>query len=135
MEHLADIDRAECLRLLEEHGLGRIAVVVRGYPVVFPVNYALVDGTILLCLRRGGDLDRATADTFASFQIDGGDNVYHEGWSVLAVGRCAHLPPSGELDRYAQGIALSPWAGRDRSLFVRISIDELSGRRITHQAG
>ncbi len=134
MEQLAEIDRAECLRLLEERGFGRIAVVVRGSPVVFPVNYALVDGAILLCIRRGGDLDRATSDAAASFEIDGEDDVYHEGWSVLAVGRCAHLPPSVERDRHAQPIALSPWAGGDRSLLVHMSIDEISGRRIDHRA-
>ncbi len=135
MEHLADIDRVECLRLLEEHGFGRMAVVVRGYPLVFPVNYALVDGAILACIRQGGDLDRATSGTAVSFQIDGEDSVYHEGWSVLAAGRCEHLPHSVERDRHARGVNLSPWAGRDRSLFVRITIDELSGRRIDHRAG
>ena len=62
VEHLVEIDRAECMRLLEERRLGRIAVLVRSHPVVFPVNYALVDGAILLCIREGGDLDRATSN-------------------------------------------------------------------------
>ena len=31
----------ECLRLLSLHGVGRIAVVIEGQPLIFPVNYAL----------------------------------------------------------------------------------------------
>jgi nitroimidazol reductase NimA-like FMN-containing flavoprotein (pyridoxamine 5'-phosphate oxidase superfamily) len=30
----------ECRELLETRGVGRLAVVVGGYPEVFPVNYA-----------------------------------------------------------------------------------------------
>jgi nitroimidazol reductase NimA-like FMN-containing flavoprotein (pyridoxamine 5'-phosphate oxidase superfamily) len=133
-EHLADIDRAECLRLLGERGLGRIAVVARGRPVIFPVNFALVDDAIVICIRRGGDLDGATSNMAAAFEIDSEDNIYHEGWSVLAIGRCIHLPPSVELVRQAERIGLSPWAGGDRNLFVRVSIDEISGRRIRRRA-
>ncbi len=109
---------------------GPRSVVVRGYPAIFPVNYALLQDTILICIRSGGDLARATVDSVAAFEIDGEDNVYHEGWSVLVVGRCAHLPQSVDTDRGVQAVGLLPWAGSDRDLFVRISIDEISGRRI-----
>jgi nitroimidazol reductase NimA-like FMN-containing flavoprotein (pyridoxamine 5'-phosphate oxidase superfamily) len=135
VEHLVEMDQSECFRLLEQHVLGRVAVVVNGYPVVFPVNYALVGGAILLCLRRGGDLDRATSDSAASLEIDGEDSVYHEGWSVLAVGRTTHLPPSAELGHEMQQLAPSSWAGGERSLFVRLAIDGITGRRIRRRAG
>jgi nitroimidazol reductase NimA-like FMN-containing flavoprotein (pyridoxamine 5'-phosphate oxidase superfamily) len=121
------------MRLLEERRLGRIAVLVRSHPVVFPVNYALVDGAILLCIREGGDLDRATSNSTVSFEIDGKDGIYHEGWSVLAVGQCVHLQHSVELDRQVERVGLSAWAGGERGLFVRISIGEISGRRIHHR--
>ncbi len=132
-DHLAEIDRAECLRLLGEHGLGRIGVVVRDHPSIFPVNYVLLDDALFVCIQRGGDLDRATSDVLAALQIDGADAVYHEGWSVLAVGRSVHLTPSARSDRQIQHLGLSPWVGGNRSLIVRISIDEISGRRINHR--
>ena len=129
-DHLSAIDRTECLRLLGARVLGRIAVLVRGYPVVFPVNYALVDDAILVCIRRDGDLAEATTNSAAAFEIDGEDNVYQEGWSVLAVGHCAHLPDSVDVALQIEQVGLSPWAGGKRNLVVRLSIDGISGRRI-----
>jgi hypothetical protein len=66
-----------------------------------------------------------------AFEIDGVDNIYHEGWSVLTIGRCIHVTDPVELDQI-QDSRLSSWAARGRDLLVRISMDEISGRRIRH---
>ena len=131
-EHLEDLPQAECLRLLEDGSLGRIAVVTRGHPLIFPVNYVAFDGKILFCTRRGGELATSAAEATVAFEIDGVDNVYHEGWSVLAVG-CAQVTGPVELDRL-KGRRPTSWAGRGRDHLVRVSIDEISGRRIRHRA-
>ena len=131
-EHLEILDRVECLQLLEGRGMGRIGAVVRGHPVIFPVNYVVFNDAILFCAKRGGDLDRATLNVTTAFEIDGTDNIYHEGWSVLVIGRCIHLTEPVELDQL-QAVILSPWAGEGRDLFARISLDEVSGRRIRHR--
>jgi nitroimidazol reductase NimA-like FMN-containing flavoprotein (pyridoxamine 5'-phosphate oxidase superfamily) len=130
-DHLEDLHKAECLRLLEEGSLGRIGAVVRGHPVIFPVNYVAFDGAIMFYARRGGELEIAAANATVAFEIDGVDNIYHEGWSVLTIGRCIPVTDPIELD-HIQGSRLSSWAGRGRDLLVRISIDEISGRRIRH---
>lgn len=132
-EHLAVLDRVESMRLLEGRGVGRIGGVVRGSPIIFPINYAVFDNAILIRTRRGGDLDSATCNVVVAFEIDGSDNVYHEGWSVLVIGRCVHVTDPAELEQL-QALHLLPWAGRGRDLFVRISLDEVSGRRIHHRA-
>ncbi len=132
-DHLEDLDEDECLRLLEEGSLGRIGAVVRGHPIIFPVNYVAFERAILFRTRRGGELDGATADVTVAFEIDGADNVYHEGWSVLTIGRCAHESGSVELGKVPAS-RLSPWAASGRDLLVRISIDVISGRRIRHHA-
>lgn len=132
-EHLEILDRVECLQLLEGRGMGRIGAVVRGHPVIFPINYVVFHDAILFCAKRGGDLDRATLNVTTAFEIDGTDNIYHEGWSVLVIGRCVHLTEPVEVDQF-QAVILSPWAGEGRDLFVRISLDEVSGRRIRHQS-
>jgi nitroimidazol reductase NimA-like FMN-containing flavoprotein (pyridoxamine 5'-phosphate oxidase superfamily) len=131
-EPVEDLDQSECLRLLEGSGMGRIGVIVRGHPVIFPVNYAVFDDGIWFCARRGGDLDRATVSVTAAFEIDAADNIYHEGWSVLVIGRCVHMTDPAELT-HVQGAKLLPWAGGGRDLFIRISIDKVSGRRIRHR--
>jgi nitroimidazol reductase NimA-like FMN-containing flavoprotein (pyridoxamine 5'-phosphate oxidase superfamily) len=60
-------DRA-CLRLMREASIGRVAVVIDGFPVVMPVNYRLVaDGDgfgIVIRTRPGGVLDQAVRAAF-----------------------------------------------------------------------
>lgn len=130
-DHLECLDQAECLRLLAGGSLGRVGTVVRGHPVILPVNYVAFDRAILFCTRRGGELETATATGNVAFEIDGTDIVYHEGWSVLVIGRCVQVTDPVELDQ-ARGSRLSSWAGRDRDLLLRISVDEITGRRIRH---
>ena len=130
-DHLECLGQGECLRLLAGGSLGRVGTVARGLPVILPVNYVALDRTILFFTRRGGDLETATATGNVAFEIDGTDIVYHEGWSVLVIGRCVHVADPVELDQVRVS-RLSSWAGRDRDLLVRISVDEISGRRIRH---
>ena len=129
--HLEVIDRLECLQLLDGQGVGRIAGSVEGHPVVLPINYVVFGEAVLVRARRGGALDRITCNTVVAFEIDGTDSIYHEGWSVLVVGRSAHVTDPAELARL-RGLRLLPWAGEGRDLFIRIFLDEVTGRRIVH---
>jgi nitroimidazol reductase NimA-like FMN-containing flavoprotein (pyridoxamine 5'-phosphate oxidase superfamily) len=131
-DHLKVLDREECLRRLEAHGVGRIGAIVCGRPVVYPVNYAIYDGAIVFRTRRGGELDSATNGEVAAFEIDDVDHLYHEGWSVLVVGRCSPVNDVAELEGLSD-VRLSPWADEKRDRFVRIPFDTVSGRHISHQ--
>ena len=132
LEHLEEIGREECLRLLKVHSVGRVGASVRCRPVIYPVNYALADDSILFLTRPGGDLDSATEGTIVAFEIDSADFTYHEGWSVLVIGRSAHVSDPSALKR-ARGLSLMPWAGDERASMVRIVLDHVSGQRISHR--
>lgn len=132
-EHLEPIGREECLRLLDAHGVGRISASVRSRPVIYPVNYAMADDSIIFLTRPGGDLDGATEGAVVAFEIDSANFAYHEGWSVLVVGRSAHVSDPSALER-ARGLSLMAWAGEERTVMVRIVLDQVSGRRISHRA-
>ncbi len=132
LEHLEEIGREECLRLLKAHGVGRVGASIRCRPIIYPVNYTLADDSILFLTRTGGDLDRATEGTIVAFEIDSANFTYHEGWSVLVIGRSAHVTDPTALQR-ARGLSLMPWAGDERNCMVRIVLDHISGRRISHR--
>lgn len=133
LEHLEEIGREECLRLLQEHSVGRVGASVQCRPIIYPVNYTLGDDSILFLTRPGSELDRSTEGTIVAFEIDSADFTYHEGWSVLVVGRSAHVSDPAALTR-ARGLSLAPWAGDERTSMVRIVLDQVSGRRISHRA-
>ena len=127
---LRPLSEEECLQLLASHGIGRIGTSVRALPAVFPVNYVLHQGQIVFRISPGSELAEATRDAVVAFEIDGADTLAHEGWSVLVVGRASQDAPTDAQDEQHR-IRLTPWAGGDRDVFVRVPLDLISGRRIS----
>ena len=74
----------------------------------------------------------ATLDSYAALEIDSADFVYHEGWSVLVQGRSTHVVDPAEVLTLAQ-VGVVPWIDDGRDSFVRISVDEVRGERISHR--
>jgi len=132
-DHLEALDRDDCILRLKAHGVGRVGATLHGRPLVYPVNYAVHDDAVVIRTRTGGDIDLATNDAWVALEIDGADSLYHEGWSVLVLGRATHVRDPFELARLNL-VRLSPWADESRCSVVRIPLDEVSGRRLRHRA-
>lgn len=125
---LEELGRDECLALLARHHLGRLAVVVGGRPLVFPVNYCLDGERVVFRTDAGTKLHGALGGPVA-FEIDGTDGLYHGGWSVLVVGEAEEVADGAERDRLTR-LPLGLWAGGDRSHWVRIRPAAVTGRRL-----
>ena len=82
---LEEIREDECLQLLEQHDLGRIAVVVDGQPLIFPVNYGLNERIVTFRTAHGTKLSYAPGSNVA-FEIDEYAPSTGVGWSVLVQG-------------------------------------------------
>lgn len=128
---LLDIPADECLRLLTIHRprLGRLAFLSGGRPLVFPMNYVAVGRLIYFRTAPGSKLMAALRAEQVAFEIDDVDDVWEEGWSVLAIGRMREVIDDEELGELRQ-LPLRPWAGGDRSHYLRLDIAEVSGRKI-----
>ena len=106
------LSRQDCLQLLDRAHVGRIAVSIGALPVVLPVNFALLDGDILIRTGRGTKLDAAATNAVVAFEVDGVDAFYHTGWSVLVQGIAEEITDNDELER-AKAVPSSLWAGVD----------------------
>ncbi|WP_346106256.1 helix-turn-helix domain-containing protein [Nonomuraea maheshkhaliensis] len=121
----------ECLSLVAPGGIGRIAFDSSYGPTVLPVNYKLHQGSIIFRTAYGGPMDQDLragvkgVEIKIGFEVDRIDQVRHEGWSVLIQGPAHHLT----FDEVPE-IMLTPWAGGDRELYIRIVPDQISGRRV-----
>src|SRR6478672_6980932 len=95
---LEGLSEKECLDLLRETSVGRIAFVVDDFPVALPVNYRVLERGdrvwILLRTEPGNIIDEAPLRV--AFQIDGVDYYRRGGWSVLVRGTLRHLD-AGEI--------------------------------------
>ena len=127
------LSQEECMRLLTQSHIGRVGVTMQALPAVLPVNFALLDGDVLIRTGGGTKLDAALANTVVAFEVDGYDPIYHSGWSVMLTGVAKEVTDPDELER-AQRVPLRPWAPGPGDRFVRIATYLISGRRIPDDA-
>jgi hypothetical protein len=125
---LEELDRDECMRLLAHAPLGRLAVVVSGYPLVFPVNFALDGNAVVLRTDRGTKLYGARNGPVA-FECDGIDSTYHTGWSVLIHANAEEVHNRFEIARLER-LPLGPWCPGPKPTWLRLRATNISGRRI-----
>lgn len=119
----------ECEELLRQQYVGRIAFVAGGDPVILPVNFVYRDGVVLILTAPGSKLDAAAVRASVAFEIDGWDDDYHSGWSVLVKGVLEEL--DGDDERQYEDLPLTPWANNvDRTHWLRIRADAVTGRRL-----
>ena len=128
-EGLEILDDDECWRLLGTGVVGRVAVSIAALPAIFPVNYAVVDDTIVFCTSPGTKLDAAARGAVVAFQVDEFDRATRTGWSVQVVGTAREVvDPSRSVELFREG--RGPWVRGVRSHLVQISSELLTGRRI-----
>ena len=125
-----DLGPGVCADLLERHRFGRIAVVVDGYPIIFPVNYAFHGGRVAIRTDAGTKLAAAALGRVA-FEIDGVDEGNHTGWSVLVRGTGYDVTDSiDEESEELRRMDVDTWAPGAKANWVRIEPTAISGRRI-----
>jgi nitroimidazol reductase NimA-like FMN-containing flavoprotein (pyridoxamine 5'-phosphate oxidase superfamily) len=124
------LDRDQCLRLMAEAEIGRLAVNAGNTPAIFPVNYALDGGTIVFRTDPGTKLTHGPRAR-ASFEVDRLDHAGRAGWSVVATGRLEEVThyDAATFDRVRR-LAIDPWAGGDKAHWMRLVPDRVTGRRI-----
>ncbi len=121
----------ECRALLVTHRprLGRLAFLADEWPLVLPMNYALDGEIVYFRTAVGRKLLAAARSARVTFEVDHVDEVWEDGWSVLAFGRLRIVDDPDELAR-ARHLPLRPWAGGDKPHVLALDVDALSGRRI-----
>lgn len=105
--------------------MGRVVFNSERGPVALPVNFRYDDEHIVFRTRETASVLHALGDQ-VSFEVDRIDDAASEGWSVLVTGRAERT----EVDRALARLRVEPWAGKGRDVYVRIPIEEISGRSI-----
>ncbi|HEX6148682.1 pyridoxamine 5'-phosphate oxidase family protein [Nocardioides sp.] len=119
-----------CAELLATQEVGRVAVCTADGPRIIPVNFAVIDDSIVFRTTPYSVLGMHAWNSQLAFEVDQIDPEQHSGWSVVATGRGAVVEDDVELRRIQSGVQPRPWAGGQRWLFVRLRWDDLTGRRI-----
>lgn len=124
------LERPECLRLLAQCTLGRVAVTDRALPTVLPVTFRLVDERILFRTGSGTKLEAAATGAVVAFEVDDMDPVSHTGWSVVVTGVAEEITDPADLAAL-EDAHLPRWAPGRGDNVVAVSTERVTGRRIT----
>lgn len=128
---VADLDQEECLTLLRAGVFGRLVLDVGADRIeVLPVNYATVDGSVLVRTAPGSLIDRCADGARVLLEVDHVNHERHHGWSVVARGIGERVTPEEltEAERHAPGPPR--WARIQDATWFRLRWDEITGRRI-----
>ncbi|MGW6914198.1 helix-turn-helix domain-containing protein [Kitasatospora sp. NPDC054939] len=126
---LTELSAAECWGRLAPGGIGRVALTTDDGPVVLPVNYRVLDGTVLFRTSTDSLLAAAPGIRIA-FEVDRLDEALRTGWSVLVTGDAAVFDEPEAIEHLIRRGSPDPWAGGQRDLWVRIRPTAVTGRII-----
>lgn len=116
----------ECWDLLAGATLGRLVTAVDGRPEIFPVNYVVQRKTILFRTAPGTKLVSAAINNQVVFEVD--DHNVAEGWSVILRGTARSVRTAEQLAE-AERAQLLSWTGSEKSHYVRVVPEAVTGRR------
>lgn len=122
---LRELPEDECRRLLHAKQVGRLAFSDDSGPDVLPVNYVMDGDDLLIATTPYGALARGGTGARVAFEVDELDDYTESGWSVVVRGRATRESPFELPDERPY-----PWADGNRSYFIRIHTDSITGRRL-----
>ncbi|MCO6388868.1 pyridoxamine 5'-phosphate oxidase family protein [Aliihoeflea sp. 40Bstr573] len=139
------LDRDQCLDIIEKNRLGRLACISIGVPYIVPIHYVHAEDHLYAFSMPGRKIEALRSDPGAAILVEDIDTPQH--WrTVMVRGRYEELPDRigfkrlrdrawQLLSRHAvwwEPGAYKPVAPalafKSEQVFFRISIDEISGR-------
>jgi nitroimidazol reductase NimA-like FMN-containing flavoprotein (pyridoxamine 5'-phosphate oxidase superfamily) len=130
MKELVELTLNECLTLLGESVVGRVAMVTPVGLRLLPVNYTMYEDEIIFRTSPSSELGTYAVGSELAFEIDHLDHEKHEGWSVVALGTAEIIDDPKELADIKRHWDPQPWAPGLRHLYLRIVWRDITGRRI-----
>jgi uncharacterized protein len=126
--HFEALGREQCLDLLDSNHLGRVAWQAADLPQILPVTYATHQGSVYFRTTPDGILSELAQPTRVALEVDELDQQTRSGWSIVLHGRTSAVSEPDALADLWAADSLVPWAGGNRTLFICIRPDRVSGR-------
>jgi uncharacterized protein len=130
MAELRELSYAECRGLLVRQQTGRVAVATPDGPHIVPINYSVVDESIVFRTSPFSVLATYGRNTKLAFEVDHFRDEVQLGWSVVVRGRADVVSDPEQLAHIRQVWPPFPWADGARNLYFRLSWQEMTGRTL-----
>jgi uncharacterized protein len=130
MAEVRELSYAECRALLRRGEAGRVAISAPDGPHIVPLNYSVVDESIVFRTTPFSILATYARNAKLAFEVDSFREARQVGWSVVARGRADVVIDPDELSHIRKVWPPEPWADGPRNLHFRLSWQELTGRSV-----
>lgn len=132
MAELRELTYSECRALLVAGQAGRVAVSTPDGPHIIPLNYSVVDESIVFRTSPFSVLATYGRNAKLAFEVDHVRDEAQLGWSVVVRGRADVITDPEELAHIRRICPPVPWADGARNLHFRLSLQEVTGRSLGH---
>ncbi len=131
---LNELSRDECMELLSTVPVGRMGCTIDFRPMIFPVNFALFEGSILIRSVPGTKFDKAVSGVVTAFEADGYSEDGAAGWSVMVHGIAQEITDPEEVSR-AEAVDLPTYALPNApKRLLKLSTTNVTGRQFGYSA-
>ena len=125
-----ELPHHQCESLVRSGTAGRIALCTPEGPYLVPVNYSVVDDSVVIRTAADSFLaDHAHGERVA-FEVDQFDYENHQGWSVVARGTAQRVDNVRELSHIMAVWEPRPWPDGPRPVFLKVPWHQLTGKRL-----
>lgn len=127
-DRIEELSSSTCWSLLRDIPIGRIALPGEQDIELFPVNFVVDHGTVVLRTAAGTKLSLIETSSRATFEADDIDVVAQMAWSVVLKGAVhAVLGHEAIIDIF--DIDVPTWQSGPKPTYVRLVPDSVTGRR------
>lgn len=130
MLEIVELSPSEAEALLRSGVAGRVAVSTPQGPHILPVNYSVIDDSVVFRTSPYTLLGTHAHGTTVAFETDVLDHERQRGWSVLVRGRASVITDEAQLDHIRRTWQPHPWASGTRTLHIAVRLDEVTGRQL-----
>lgn len=131
MLHRRDLPYARCLELLRSRGVGRVAVASPDGPLIYPVNYTLLEDSLWMRLPAQSSVATHIGNrAVVAVQVDRLDEENPAGWTVQVRGQAVAVGDANVLEKVRDAWYPRPWAVPGRFLYIRLPLDDVLGREV-----
>jgi nitroimidazol reductase NimA-like FMN-containing flavoprotein (pyridoxamine 5'-phosphate oxidase superfamily) len=123
------LNEGQCSTLLSRVPVGRIGITVGALPVILPVKFAVLDGSVIFRAVPGTKVSVASANNVVAFEVDSYEPDGRSGWSVLVQGIASEVTDPEAVMRSLDALG-APWGVAEvADRIVKIEVERISGRR------
>ena len=129
-----ELSRQDCEQFLRSNDVGRVVYTDRALPAVIPVNYAFVEGRVILRVAPDSRPAEKLPGSVVAFQVDDLYEGRGDCFNVLVTGPC-HRVSEEERASLLDGLPFTPRPFETSSLVLEIAALLLTGTRIRTRFG